>query len=107
VKLLTGNSASRPAKLELRARGQVFTGEKRYPKGSPSPDPATRMTTEEVVAKFRHNATGVLTEAATDRVVDAVLNLESVTDVATLLPLTAASAAPPKPVASDATAVAR
>lgn len=40
--LLVGNAASRPARIEVRARGQSFVGEKRYPKGSLSPDPQTR-----------------------------------------------------------------
>jgi len=79
-KLVSGVAASRPARIEVKARGQVFVGEKRYPKGSPSPDPESFMTTAELADKFRDNAEGVLDSAATEKVVDLVLNIEQVED---------------------------
>lgn len=85
VKLLTSQGASRPAKLELRARGQLFVGEKRYPKGSPSPDPSTTMTDAELIAKFMHNADGVLTATQAHRVVELTMDLEHVKNVADLV----------------------
>jgi 2-methylcitrate dehydratase PrpD len=85
VKLLTSQGASRPAKLELRARGQLFVGEKRYPKGSPSPDPSTTMTDAELVAKFRHNADGVLTPSQADQVIEMTMHLDQVEDVGQLV----------------------
>ena len=85
VKELSANGAARPTKVEVRARGRTFTAEKRYPKGSPSPDPTTRMTTEELVGKFCHNAKGVITAEAMDRVVSDVLALEEVGDFAGLM----------------------
>ena len=85
VKLLTSQGASRPAKLELRARGQTFVGEKRFPKGSPSPDPDTALTDDELIAKFRHNAEGVLTSAQADQLVEMTMNLERVDNVADLV----------------------
>lgn len=87
VKLLVANGASRPAKVELRARGQVFVGEKRYPKGSPSPESGTCMSDEELVAKFRHNADGVLKPAAVETLVHVVMDLESVPDVSAVMAL--------------------
>ena len=93
VKLLNENSASRPARLELRARGTTFAGEKRYPKGSPSPEPDSRMTDDELAAKFRHNAEGVMAPADIDRLVDAVFSLESVGDVAPVIALAAGQTA--------------
>ncbi len=93
VKLLTTQGASRPAKLELRARDRTFTGEKRYPKGSPSPDPTTAMTDEEMVAKFRHNADGVLTPAQADQLVEMTMELEQVADVSALVRQAARQAA--------------
>ncbi|MFA3877806.1 MmgE/PrpD family protein [Streptomyces sp. MMCC 100] len=80
VKLLSGNAASRPARIEVAARGTTFTGERRYPKGSKSPEPGTAMTNDELVAKFRGHAEGVIPEAAVEQVVEAVLNLETVED---------------------------
>jgi 2-methylcitrate dehydratase PrpD len=87
VELLTGHAASRPAKIEVSARGRTFVGESRYPKGSPSPDPASAMTTDELVRKFRHNAQGVIPAGNVDSVVDAVLNLETVSDIGSVMSL--------------------
>lgn len=85
VKHLNNHPASRPARVELKARGETFVGERLYPKGSPSPDPASTMTTDELVQKFRHNAQGVIAPAKLDGVVDALLNLEKVPDIAAVL----------------------
>ncbi len=95
VKLLTSHGASRPAKVELRARGQIFVGEKRYPKGSPSPDPSSAMTNDELVAKFLANAQGVIAPGNAQAIVETVLALESLDDAGRLMALTA----PPDPAA--------
>lgn len=89
VKLLTSHGASRPAKVELRARGTTFTGEKRYPKGSPSPDPSSVMTNEELIGKFRSNAQGVIPDSQAEGIVEAVFEPEAVQRVGTLMALTA------------------
>ena len=73
--------ADRPARVEIDARGTTFAGDGWYPKGTPSPDPSTTMTTEELVAKFQTNAEGVLPAASIDAVIDAVLKLEHLDDV--------------------------
>jgi 2-methylcitrate dehydratase PrpD len=80
VKLLSGNAASRPARVQLMARGTTFSEEKRYPKGSPSPDPDTVMTDDELIAKFAHNAEGALSRAAIQELVESVMGLEHVGD---------------------------
>jgi len=85
VKLLTTQGASRPARLEIRARGQVFAGERRYPKGSPSPEPDSRMSDAELVEKFKRNAEGVLADAAQDEVIDRVMNIEGQPDIRALM----------------------
>jgi hypothetical protein len=77
--------------IEVRARGTTFVGEKRYPKGSPSPDPATTLTTDELVAKFCHNAEGVIPRRNIDGIVNAVLHLETIADVGTVMNLAAKS----------------
>ncbi|MEU2441177.1 MmgE/PrpD family protein [Streptomyces rubradiris] len=87
VKLLAGNAASRPAKIEVTARGTTFVGERRYPKGSKSPEAGTTMTDDELVAKFRGHAQGVLAEADIERVADAVLHLERVDDIRAVMGL--------------------
>lgn len=85
VKMLNANGLARPTKVELKARGKTFVAERMFPKGSPSPDPATRMTTDELVAKFRHNASGVINAGEVDRVVDDVLGLEKVGNFAAVM----------------------
>jgi 2-methylcitrate dehydratase PrpD len=87
VKLLISSPASRPARVELQARGQTFVGEKRYPKGSPSPEPDSRMTDEELVRKFVHNADGVLSPANADALANMVMSLEKTPNVAAVMKL--------------------
>ncbi len=81
VELLTSHAASRPARIEVSARGQTFLGERRYPKGSPSPDPETSLSTDELAVKFRHNAAGVLPGENISEIVSTILNLETVDDI--------------------------
>jgi 2-methylcitrate dehydratase PrpD len=85
VAAITKHPASRPSRIEVVARGTTYVAERNYPKGSPSPDPATTMTTDELVAKFRHNAEGVITPPQADAVVHEVLNLETVENIGTLM----------------------
>ena len=87
VERLRQNPASRPTRVEVSARGTVFVGEREFPKGSPSPDPSSYMTNEELVEKFRHNAEDVLSSAAVDDIVDALLNLENAKDFAVVMRL--------------------
>lgn len=79
---LRKHPASRPSRIEVDARGTTFTAERTFPKGSPSPDPSTRMTDEEVVAKFLVNAEGVLPEDRAREVAETVMRLETVENVA-------------------------
>lgn len=85
VALLSGHAASRPAKIEVQARGKTFVGERRYPKGSPSPDSSSFMTNDELAAKFRRNTEDVLSAARIDDVIDAVFHLESLGNVVALM----------------------
>lgn len=86
-KQVTGNAASRPTRVEVRARGETFFGERRYPKGSPSPDPSSRMSNEEMAAKFARNAEGVIAPGAVDAAVKQVWSLETAADVGELMRL--------------------
>lgn len=88
---LTGNAASRPTRIEVRARGKTFVGESLYPKGSPSPDPSTRLTNDEISAKFTRNAEGLLSPSSIDRALDRLWHLERVGDVGELMPLFSAT----------------
>ena len=88
-KQMAANPSARETRIEVRARGQTFAAERRYPKGVPSSDPSTRMTNEELAAKFAGNAEGVLSERATDAVVRQLWQLESAADLSALMRLLA------------------
>jgi 2-methylcitrate dehydratase PrpD len=91
VNLLKGHAASRPALIEVRARGQQFTAERRYPRGSKAPEPGVALEQGELVQKFLHNASDVIPPQNGRRIVDVVLRLETVPDVRELMALTSPS----------------
>lgn len=72
--------SSRPSRVEVVARGTTFVADRSFPKGSPSPDPSTRMTDAELVAKFHVNAEGVISSSRATEVAQAILALEDVPD---------------------------
>ncbi|KWF32808.1 2-methylcitrate dehydratase [Burkholderia diffusa] len=74
------NPSSRPSRVEIRARGQVFAEDRMFPKGTPSSDSRSYMTTEELARKFRNFVEGIVAPETADSVIDAVLNLEKVDD---------------------------
>jgi 2-methylcitrate dehydratase PrpD len=84
---LAQDSASRPARVEVRARGRTFVGEAAYPKGSLSPDPRTKMSNDEISSKFVGNAEGVLAPRQIDRALQRLWNLEHVDSVGELATL--------------------
>jgi 2-methylcitrate dehydratase PrpD len=79
------NPSSRPSRVEIKARGQTFAGDKMFPKGTPSPDAASFMATDELVAKFRSYVDGLVPAATVDSVIDSVLHLEQVADFADVM----------------------
>jgi len=79
------NPSSRPSRVEVRARGRTFAGERLFPKGTPSPVPDTFMTTGELAAKFRSYVDGLVPSATADGVIEAVLHLEDVPDFADVM----------------------
>ncbi|MBU3740327.1 MAG: MmgE/PrpD family protein, partial [Rhodoferax sp.] len=79
------NPSSRPSRVEIRARGQVFSGDRLFPKGTPSTDPATFMTTDELAAKFRSFVDGLVPAAVVDDIIDNVRHLELVRDFSTVM----------------------
>ncbi|KAA9163235.1 MmgE/PrpD family protein [Amycolatopsis acidicola] len=85
ISALNRDPRSRPTRIEVDARGTTFAAERRYPKGTPSPEPETYMTTEELAEKFRVNAAEVLSPQQAEDAVDALLNLERLDDVGKLM----------------------
>ena len=78
--------------LKLQPAVPRTIGERRYPKGSRTPDPQTYMTDDEVVAKFLSNTDGVLPRASAERIAEQVLALEAVEDFSAIMRLTGAAA---------------
>lgn len=76
---------SRPSRVEIQARGQTFAAEKLFPKGTPSTDPQSYMSTEELVRKFRTFVDGILPVATIDHVVDSVLHVEQIEDFSAVM----------------------
>jgi 2-methylcitrate dehydratase PrpD len=89
VSALGRHPGARPTRVEIDARGTTFAEDRDFPKGSPSPDPSTRMSDEEVVEKFLVNAARSLTSQQAESAVHAVLRLEDQPDVATTIRLLA------------------
>ncbi len=67
-----------PAEVEITTRdGQTFTRRVDYAKG----DPKDPMTDDELIAKFRAQAEGVISAEAQDRIIDMTWALEEVGDI--------------------------
>jgi len=87
VRALQEDHRSRLSRVEVKARGQTFIEERRYPKGSPSPQPDTVMTTDEMADKFRVGAQRILARHKIEPAIDAILELENVKNIADLMDL--------------------
>ena len=70
-------------KVEVAARGKTFTEERNQVRGNPDTEYA--MTHDELVEKFRHNASKILTQPKIDSAVNALLNLEKLADISELM----------------------
>ncbi len=88
---LTKDRASRPTRVEVRARGQVFVAERSHPKGSGAPGSDSYMTTAELVEKFRVNAEAVLAEGRARQLADRLLGLADADDVSDVVKLAGTS----------------
>ncbi len=77
-----------PAKVKIRLRrGKVIEAQSHYPKG----DPENPITEDELIEKFKSLCGNNLTEQQKDQLIDMVLSLEQLDDVATLFPITSPS----------------
>jgi 2-methylcitrate dehydratase PrpD len=70
------------SKIEIGARGQIYTEESFGARGSKR---GTELKDEELVEKFRHNAARSLTQSKINSAVNAFLNLEKVADIAEVM----------------------
>jgi 2-methylcitrate dehydratase PrpD len=76
-----------PARVEVTAKGRTYSEEIMYAGGTNFTD--LRATDDELVEKFRSNASLLLTENKIDRAVECIFGLDKVEDVAELTPLLA------------------
>jgi 2-methylcitrate dehydratase PrpD len=79
----------RPAKITIRARGQVYEQSVDFANWLSMGVPECRPTDEGLAAKFRANAEGVLPSANTDQAIDMILSADGLHDVADLMVLLA------------------
>ncbi|XAS74228.1 MmgE/PrpD family protein [Micrococcaceae bacterium Sec5.1] len=91
VSAISQDPAARPSRVEVDTRGATFVAERHYPKGSRSSDPASYMTTQELVDKFLVNAEGILPNPQAKEAVQAILELENADDIRPVMRLLAAS----------------
>jgi 2-methylcitrate dehydratase PrpD len=70
-------------KVEVVARGKTFTEEITKVRGTPGTEIA--MTREELVEKFRHNASRILTQEKINNAINTLLNLEKLNDISEIM----------------------
>ncbi len=74
------------SEVRIMARGKVFSEERTHHKGSPALE-TTRMSDSDLMAKFRTNASGILSSDRIDRSIELIMGLETVDDVSALMDL--------------------
>jgi 2-methylcitrate dehydratase PrpD len=84
--LQAGLDGSRPASVSIRlTNGQTLVATEKFPKGSPQ----VPMTSEELAAKFKACARGVISETSCDRALRHVRTLETMSSIRPLVKLLA------------------
>lgn len=85
VDALKKDAEARISKVELRARGKKFVEERTYIRGTSSPDPTTYITDDELIEKFKDNASRILPPAKIDDACKRMMDIDSVGDIATII----------------------
>ena len=79
------NLRSSPAKVVVKAKGRTYEEESYYARGTNFTE--FRVSDEDLITKFRSNASRLLTPEKIDRAVEEIMALEEVRNVAVLGPL--------------------
>ena len=87
VDALKKDPQARISKVELSARGKTFVEERVYIKGTPTSDPATTITDDELIAKFKDNASLILPPGKVNEACSRLMDLDNVGDVTTMIEL--------------------
>jgi 2-methylcitrate dehydratase PrpD len=74
---------SLPARVDVTAMGKTFSAEHQYWRGTTG-TPA-ELPEEELIEKFRHNASRILTKAKIQAAVDAFLDLENIDNISNIM----------------------
>ena len=82
------NPAAQMARVEVQAKGRTFNKETDFTRGSATPEIA-RVGDEELEAKFRRNALGVIPKQRIGKVIKAIWSLEQLGDISKLMSLLA------------------
>ncbi|MEZ2391783.1 MmgE/PrpD family protein [bacterium RCC_150] len=87
ISLMSTDPHARPSRLEIDAHGRTYSAELMYPKGTPTQVGGMGTSDAELIAKFRLNAQGILPPETADKIVDCIMNLESIDDASKVLRL--------------------
>lgn len=87
VDALKKDPEARISRVEVSARGKTFVQERDFIKGTPSSDPATAITDDELLAKFKDNASLILPARKVDEAASRLMDLDGVGDVTTVIEL--------------------
>jgi 2-methylcitrate dehydratase PrpD len=85
VDALKKNPQARPSRVEVSARGRIFVAEREYIKGTPTSDPSTSLSDDELLAKFADNASRILPAHRIGAVARQLMALEDINDVRTVM----------------------
>jgi 2-methylcitrate dehydratase PrpD len=85
LKTLESDPLSALSKVDVVARGKTFTVERKYRRGTTGTE--ARLTDEETAAKFRHNASRILSKEKIDKAVAAFMELEKVKNISEIMSL--------------------
>ena len=79
------DSRSWYARVELSARGNTYVEETLYSKGTNMD--GYRLTDQDLIDKYRHNASRILSKEKIEKSIELIMNLEKLDDISELFPL--------------------
>jgi len=82
---LENDPLSALSKVDVVARGKTFTVERKYRRGTVGTD--ARLTDEETAAKFRNNASRILSQKKIEKAVTAFMELDKIKNISELITL--------------------
>ena len=82
-KVMSEDPLSALSKVDIVARGQTFTVERQYRKGTTGTEASA--TDDDIIGKFKHNAERILTKHQIENAVDALTDIENLEDITELI----------------------